>query len=108
LALSQDEAYDRRMTTLLGCKLITDWEPLEKLLELIKVDPQAETMFETKFPGMLGAVFRSICHVQERRLKADTILYRNFRVQAWPQAGFDADPSPAIRVVPAGVPTEAV
>jgi hypothetical protein len=95
------------MTTLLGCKLITDWAPLEELLEFIKIDPQAERLFEERFPGMLGAVFRSICHVQERKLKADTILYRNFRIQAWPQAGFDADPSPPLRVVPAGIQTEA-
>ena len=94
------------MTTLLGCKLITDWKPLEELLEVIAVDQAAEKHFEERFPGMLGAVFNGIHYLNEKRLKADRVVYWNFRVQVWPQEGFDADPSTPIRVLPSGLSTD--
>lgn len=94
------------MTTLLGCKLLTDWKPLEELLEVIHTDQAAEHLFEERFPGMLSAVFNGIRYLNEKRLKADRVVYWNFRVQVWPQEGFDADPSTPVRVLPVDLSTD--
>lgn len=94
------------MTTLLGCKLLTDWRPLEELLEVIEKDQTAEHLFEERFPGMLSAVYRGMCGLANKSLKADLVMYRNFRVQVWPTETFDADPSAPVRVVPAGLIVE--
>ncbi len=91
------------MTTLLGCPLVTDWKPLEDLLELIKNDNAAQLQFDKQFPGMLSAVFRGLRDMQDKRLRPGIVVYRNFRVQVWPQAGFDADPTQPIRVIPEGI-----
>jgi len=87
---------------LLGCTLNTDWKPLEELLEQIEKDQSKEFDFDKRFPGMLSAVYHGIRTLREKQLKADIVVYRNFRVQVWPQSG-DADPSTLVRIVPDGV-----
>ena len=94
------------MTTLLGCKLITDWKPLEELLEVIKKDHAAEFQFEEKFPGMLSAAFHGMRYLSEKQLKADKITYLNFRVQVWASDHYDADPSTPVRILPANTSTD--
>ena len=91
------------MNTLLGCKLSTDWPPLEKLLKDIESGNESEEQMEVRFPGMLAIVFKGMCSFAERRLTTGLILYRNFRIQLWPTDGFDADPTIPIRCLPAGV-----
>jgi hypothetical protein len=55
-----------------------------------------------EYPGFQIAVVHCLELLDEKRLQATHIFYLNHRVQAW-ALGFDADPTPPIRVVPTGV-----
>jgi len=94
------------MTTILGRKLITDYQPLVDILEAIDKDQSIENQFDDRFPGMLSAVVYGIREVEKTNNRASRIVYFNFRLQVWPEEGFDADPSKIVRIVPKDVKTE--
>lgn len=54
------------------------------------------------YPGFQIAVVQAMRMLDEKRLQSNLITFFNYRVQAW-ALGFDADPTPPIRVVPTNV-----
>lgn len=94
------------MSNILGRRLITDYQPLIDILEAIKKDQSVENQFDDRFPGMLSAIVYGIREVERSNNRASRIVYLNFRLQVWPEEGFDADPSRIVRIIPKGVKAE--
>lgn len=90
----------------LGRRFITDYEPLEIALKDLQTDKMDVKTFERLFPGWHNAVVECLKELDNRNLRAGTIVYFNFRLQAWAANGFDAEPSSTRRVIPFGVVTE--
>lgn len=87
---------------------MTDYVPLvDTLQNLLQYDLTSEnyTKFDSHFPGFLRALFDGEKLLASNRLRANLVTYINFRLQVW-ATGFDADGTPAARVIPAGVSTD--
>jgi hypothetical protein len=94
---------------LLGMSVLTDHELLaHRLDDLAKCKWEKDEIqrFNTDFPGFMDAAIAGVKEVSSRRLRPTTLAYFNFRVQVW-ALGFDADPSPLQRLIPAGIITDA-
>lgn len=102
------------MAKIYGATLITDCEPLRKLLaDLAAADgPLAGDLvrlFEARFPAFRAAAIecfkdltmRGLNHLgEDKTVVTSTLVYMNHRVQAWPGQGIDAMPTPWIKIDP--------
>lgn len=82
--------------SLLGREFQTDDE---KLVNLMATEP--ETLHKV-YPGFHTAVTQCLRLLDNQRLSASLFTFFNYRLQAW-ALGFDADPTPPIRVIPVGI-----
>lgn len=85
---------------LLGRDLYTDNYDLLKAIDL-EITGERYAIGRM-FPGFSIALVQSLQLMESKRLSAETITYFNFRLQVWAREGFDADPTPPVRIVPAG------
>ncbi len=56
-------------------------------------------------PGFVEAVINGMQMLGNKRLKATLVTYLNFRLQVW-ASGFDADATPAVRIIPPDIATD--
>lgn len=87
---------------LMGMTLITDYVPLVNMLRELELTPEK---FDVNYPGFLKAVVEGQKLLASKRLRPNLVTYINFRLQIW-ATGFDADGTPAMRVIPSGVATD--
>lgn len=97
---------------ILGRALLTDHAPLVDALQEMNAnasDPieqhRATVEFNKAFPGFMAAITTSLRALDAKRLRSNVVTYFNYRVQAW-ALGYDADGTPPIRVIPAGIVTD--
>jgi hypothetical protein len=102
------------MAKIYGAMLITDCNPLQKLLDDLAMADGALAgemvrLFETRFPNFREAVIaclkdltmRGLNHLgEDKTVVTSTVIYLNHRVQAWPGQGADAMPTPWIKIDP--------
>lgn len=92
---------------LFGLRILTDCVRMMSWLDMAQregLSPEAcETSLEKAFPGIREAYLEVYTDLAARRLVAVRLTYFNFRLQAYPSSGYDADPSMPVRVMPAGV-----
>lgn len=86
----------------IGRHLLTDYPPL---IEALKADRTGD-LLEKKFPGFRVAAISSMKMLEVKRLRSEKITYFNFRLQVWAPEGFDADPTPPVRILPAEITTD--
>lgn len=74
----------------LDCVLLTDNQDMRTAVN--------EGNFD-KFPGMSKAIMDGMRVLEGKRIRANLITYINCRLQVWAK-GFDADPTPPVRIIP--------